>query len=199
MFHQKSPTRLVTLLLFILISTSDILSVRWLYTFLTRQIFPVQAHHSELVVHFHPATILTPLRIVRNYTLVDIVLLTLPYISLWSVFWYQHLNIAYQKGSGSNLKRRQALVGVGTLLATSVPATLLLAEGNLPKLTSLLHSFGTKSITLFGLVMFLQRYRKATQLLWIKKTDILIITHQTGGWVSYGFGSSYCKDNILNE
>ncbi|XP_013635364.1 PREDICTED: photosynthetic NDH subunit of lumenal location 1, chloroplastic [Brassica oleracea var. oleracea] len=34
----------------------------------------------------------------------------------------------YQKGSGSNLKRRQALVGVGTLLATSVPATLLLAE-----------------------------------------------------------------------
>ncbi|CAN6831560.1 unnamed protein product [Brassica oleracea] len=55
----------------------------------------------------------------------------------------------YQKGSGSNLKRRQALVGVGTLLATSVPATLLLAEGNLPKLTSLLHSFGTKSITLF--------------------------------------------------
>ncbi|CAG7874167.1 unnamed protein product [Brassica rapa] len=39
----------------------------------------------------------------------------------------------YQKGSGSSWKRRQALVGVGTLLATSVPATLLLAEGNLPK------------------------------------------------------------------
>ncbi|XP_013748301.2 photosynthetic NDH subunit of lumenal location 1, chloroplastic [Brassica napus] len=34
----------------------------------------------------------------------------------------------YQKGSGSSWKRRQALVGVGTLLATSVPATLLLAE-----------------------------------------------------------------------
>ncbi|XP_009143309.1 photosynthetic NDH subunit of lumenal location 1, chloroplastic [Brassica rapa] len=33
-----------------------------------------------------------------------------------------------QKGSGSSWKRRQALVGVGTLLATSVPATLLLAE-----------------------------------------------------------------------
>ncbi|CAH8360042.1 unnamed protein product [Eruca vesicaria subsp. sativa] len=45
----------------------------------------------------------------------------------------------YQKGS--NLKRRQALVGVGTLLATSVPATLLLAEGNLPKTNFLLHSF----------------------------------------------------------
>ncbi|CAH8291514.1 unnamed protein product [Eruca vesicaria subsp. sativa] len=30
--------------------------------------------------------------------------------------------------SGSSWKRRQALVGVGTLLATSVPATLLLAE-----------------------------------------------------------------------
>ncbi|KAF3575734.1 hypothetical protein DY000_02028945 [Brassica cretica] len=39
----------------------------------------------------------------------------------------------YQKGSGSSWKRRQALVGVGTLLATSVPETLLLAEGNLPK------------------------------------------------------------------
>ncbi|KAL0666301.1 hypothetical protein Bca4012_029005 [Brassica carinata] len=34
----------------------------------------------------------------------------------------------YQKGSGSSWKRRQALVGVGTLLATSVPETLLLAE-----------------------------------------------------------------------
>lgn len=34
----------------------------------------------------------------------------------------------YQKGSGSRWKRRQALVGVGTLLATSVPETLLLAE-----------------------------------------------------------------------
>uniref|UniRef100_A0A1J3JCI1 PsbP-like protein 2, chloroplastic n=1 Tax=Noccaea caerulescens TaxID=107243 RepID=A0A1J3JCI1_NOCCA len=34
--------------------------------------------------------------------------------------------------SGSNWKRRQALVGVGTLLATSAPATLLLAE-EIPK------------------------------------------------------------------
>lgn len=85
-------------------------------------------------------------------------------------------------------------MGVGTLLATSVPATLLLAEGNLPKTVSLLHSSRTKSITLFGLVMFLQRYQKATQLLWIKKTDILIITHQTGGWVSHGFVFCFCKD-----
>ncbi|ESQ52629.1 hypothetical protein EUTSA_v10017187mg [Eutrema salsugineum] len=34
--------------------------------------------------------------------------------------------------SGSNWKRRQALVGVGTLVATSIPATLLLAE-EIPK------------------------------------------------------------------
>ena len=157
--------------------------------FLIRQIFTAQIHHSELHVHFHPATILTPPRIVRNQTLVDNVL------GLWTDSdgeW--HLNIAYQKGSGSSWKRRQALVGVGTLLATSVPATLLLAEGNLPKTVSLLHSFGTKSITLFGLVMFLQRYQKATRLLWIKKTDILIIIHQTGGWVSYGFVFWCCKD-----
>ncbi|KAH0925073.1 hypothetical protein HID58_017329 [Brassica napus] len=104
----------------------------------------------------------------------------------------------YQKGSGSSWKRRQALVGVGTLLATSVPATLLLAEGNLPKTVSLLHSFGTKSITLFGLVMFLQRYQKATRLLWIKKTDILIIIHQTGGWeFDFRAHDSAFKDRYL--
>ncbi|KAG5396023.1 hypothetical protein IGI04_017837 [Brassica rapa subsp. trilocularis] len=82
----------------------------------------------------------------------------------------------YQKGSGSSWKRRQALVGVGTLLATSVPATLLLAEGNLPK----------------------TRYQKATQLLWIKKTDILIITHQTGGWeFDFRAHDSAFKDRYL--
>ncbi|VVB02712.1 unnamed protein product [Arabis nemorensis] len=38
----------------------------------------------------------------------------------------------YQKESRSILKRRQALVGVGTLVATSIPATWLLAE-EIPK------------------------------------------------------------------
>ncbi|CAN8317293.1 unnamed protein product [Cochlearia groenlandica] len=38
----------------------------------------------------------------------------------------------YCKDSGRNLKRRQALVGLGTLVATSIPASLLLAE-EIPK------------------------------------------------------------------
>lgn len=82
-------------------------------------------------------------------------------------------------------------MGVGTLVATSIPATLLLAEGNLQKkrvfFVSLLQSFGTKSINFVWSYNVLQRYQKTTRLLWIDKTGILIITHQTGGWVSYGF------------
>lgn len=60
-----------------------------LIQFLTRHRFSVQNHHSKLVVYFHPATSLTPRRIVRNQTLVDIFLLILD----WLVYYLFILTI----------------------------------------------------------------------------------------------------------
>lgn len=193
--HQQSPTRLNNTLLIPLYlcfwkKKNHDYSLR-LYTllgFLTRQRSSVQIHHS--IVYFRPATSLTPHRIVRNQTLMTFS----SHIALTCVDWLiLNTSIDYQNGSGSIWKRRQALMGVGTLVATAIPATLLLAEGNLQKwlifFVSLLHSSGTKNIKCWLIYNVLQRYQKVTQLLWIEKTGILIITHQTGGWVSFGFVS----------
>ncbi|KAL0862400.1 hypothetical protein Bca101_041518 [Brassica carinata] len=75
-----------------------------------------------------------------------------------------------ENGNGSNWKRRQALVGVGTLLASSVPATLLLAEGNLPKTDSLEFDFRAHDSAFKDRYLQLQNVR--VRFIPTEKTDI---------------------------